>query len=100
MSVASICKEAYVRRVIEGTTIIAGEQDILLNSKQEFLQGLVPSTQSQRGFLIYPLVDKEVLILKELLNETLFHVLFTCILDKIIQKLFLHPFIQVLQILF
>ena len=50
MSVASIHKEAYVRKLREGTVIIAGEQDILLNSKQEFLQGAVPSTRSQRGF--------------------------------------------------
>ena len=50
MSVASIHKEAYVRKLREGTVIISGEQDILLNSKQEFLQGAVPSTRSQRGF--------------------------------------------------
>ena len=30
--------------------IVAGEQDILLNSKMELLQGAVPSTRSQRGF--------------------------------------------------
>ena len=50
MSVASVHKEAYIRKLREGTTIVAGEQPILLNSKQEFLQGAVPSTQSQRGF--------------------------------------------------
>ena len=30
--------------------IVAGNQDILLNSKEEFLQGAVPSTRTQRGF--------------------------------------------------
>ena len=32
-----------------GTTIVAGEQDILLNSNQEFLYGALPSTLCQRG---------------------------------------------------
>ena len=50
MSVTSIHSEAYIRKLREGTVIISGEQDILLNSKQEFLQGAVPSTRSQRGF--------------------------------------------------
>ena len=49
MSVASIHSEAYIRKLREGTITISGEQNILLNSKQEFLQGAVPSTRSQRG---------------------------------------------------
>ena len=50
MTVASTHKEPYARKCREGVVIVAGEQDILLNSKQEFLQGAVPSTRSQRGF--------------------------------------------------
>ena len=34
----------------EGVNIVAGDQTILLNSKEEFLQGAVPSTRTQRGF--------------------------------------------------
>ena len=50
MSVVSTTTVPYIRKTREGVDIIAGNQDILLNSKQEFLQGAVPSTRSQRGF--------------------------------------------------
>ena len=50
MSVISTHKEAVGRRLREGVEIVAGNQTILLNSKEEFLQGAVPSTRTQRGF--------------------------------------------------
>jgi hypothetical protein len=50
MSVVSTHNEAYTRKLREGVEIVAGGQDILLNSREEFLQGAVPSTRSQRGF--------------------------------------------------
>ena len=50
MSVASLHKEPVGRLLREGVDIVAGNQTILLNSKEEFLQGAVPSTRTQRGF--------------------------------------------------
>ena len=50
MTVTSIPSDLITRLCREGVSIIAGDQDILLNSKQEFLQGAVPSTRTQRGF--------------------------------------------------
>ena len=50
MSVVSTHMDALTRQLREGVTIISNEQDILLNSKQEFLQGAVPNTRVQRGF--------------------------------------------------
>ena len=50
MSVASTHTDPLSRKTREGVTIIAGDQDVLLNSKQEFLQGAVPSQRTQRGF--------------------------------------------------
>ena len=50
MSVVSLHKDPVSRLCREGVDIIAGNQDILLNSKEEFLQGAVPSTRTQRGF--------------------------------------------------
>ena len=50
MSVASTHTDPLTRKTREGVVIIAGQQDILMNSKQEFLQGQVPSTRTQRGF--------------------------------------------------
>ena len=50
MSVISTHKEPVGRRLREGVEIVAGNQTILLNSKEEFLQGAVPSTRTQRGF--------------------------------------------------
>ena len=50
MSVISTHTDALTRQIREGVTIIDKQQDILLNSKQEFLQGAVPSTRIQRGF--------------------------------------------------
>ena len=50
MSVNSTPSEPLTRLCREGVKIISGDQDILLNSKQEFLQGAVPSTRVQRGF--------------------------------------------------
>ena len=50
MSVVSLHKEPVGRLLKEGLDIVAGNQTILLNSKEEFLQGAVPSTRTQRGF--------------------------------------------------
>ena len=50
MSVASTHKDPLTRKTREGVVIISNQQEILLNSKQEFLQGAVPSTRVQRGF--------------------------------------------------
>ena len=50
MSVVSTHSEPLGRKLREGVDIVAGKQDILLNSKEEFLQGAVPSTRTQRGF--------------------------------------------------
>ena len=50
MSVVSLHKEPVGRLLREGVDIVAGNQTILLNSKEEFLQGAVPSTRTQRGF--------------------------------------------------
>ena len=50
MTVTSTPSDPISRLCREGVSIVAGEQDILLNSKQEFLQGAVPSTRTQRGF--------------------------------------------------
>ena len=53
MTVTSTPSDPISRLCREGVSIVAGEQDILLNSKQEFLQGAVPSTRTQRGFRFY-----------------------------------------------
>ena len=50
MSVVSLHKDPVSRLCREGVDIVAGNQDILLNSKEEFFQGAVPSTRTQRGF--------------------------------------------------
>ena len=50
MSVVSLYKEPVGRLLREGVDIVANNQTILLNSKEEFLQGAVPSTRTQRGF--------------------------------------------------
>ena len=50
MSVVSLHKDPVGRLLREGVDIVAGNQTILLNSKEEFLQGAVPSTRTQRGF--------------------------------------------------
>ena len=50
MSVVSLHSDPISRLCREGVDIIASGQDILLNSKEEFLQGAVPSTRAQRGF--------------------------------------------------
>ena len=50
MSVVSLHREPLGRKLREGVDIIAGNQTILLNSKEEFLQGAVPSTRAQRSF--------------------------------------------------
>ena len=47
MSVVSIHKDPLGRKLREGSEIIACNQTILLNSKEEFLQGAVPSTRTQ-----------------------------------------------------
>ena len=49
-SVVSLHKDPVGRLLREGVDIVAGNQTILLNSKEEFLQGAVPSTRTQRGF--------------------------------------------------
>ena len=50
MSVVSTHKDALGRQLREGVDIVSGNQAILLNSKEEFLQGAVPYTRTQRGF--------------------------------------------------
>ena len=50
MSVLATSRQPYIRRIREGLHIVAGEQDILLNSKEEYLQGAIPYTRFQRGF--------------------------------------------------
>ena len=50
MSVVSTTTKPFIRKIREGVEIVAGNQDILMNSKEEFLQGAVPSTRVQRGF--------------------------------------------------
>ena len=50
MSVMSTHMDPHTKQLREGVMIISNQQDILLNSKQEFLQGAVPSTRVQRGF--------------------------------------------------
>ena len=50
MSVVSLHMEPVGRLLREGVDIVAGNQTILLNSKEEFLQGAVPNTRTQRGF--------------------------------------------------
>ena len=50
MSVVSLHNEPVGRKLREGVDIVSGNQDILLNLKEEFLQGAVPSTRVQRGF--------------------------------------------------
>ena len=50
MSVASTHRDPLSRQIREGVAIISNQQEILLNSKQEFRQGAVPSTRTQRGF--------------------------------------------------
>ena len=39
MSVACVHKKAYIRKLGEGTTIVAGEQESIINSMQDLLQG-------------------------------------------------------------
>ena len=46
MTVAYTHKERYASKCHEGVVVFAAEQEIFLNSKQEFLQGAVPSTRS------------------------------------------------------
>ena len=50
MSVVSTTTAPYIRRIREGVEIVAGHQDILMNSKEEFLQGLYQALES-RGAL-------------------------------------------------
>ena len=50
MSVLSNTNKPYIRRIEEGVRIVAGDQDILLNSREEFLQGAIPTSRVQRGF--------------------------------------------------
>ena len=50
MSVVSNHNEPVGRKLREGVDIVLGNQTILLNSKEEFLQGAVPTTRTQRGF--------------------------------------------------
>ena len=48
MSVVSLHKKPMGRLLREGEDIVAGNQTILFNTKEEFLQGAVPSTRTQR----------------------------------------------------
>ena len=49
MSVSAIHSSVLSRKLREGTDIISGDSDILMNSKLEFLQGAVPHTRRQWG---------------------------------------------------
>ena len=49
MSVTAVHSSVLARKLREGTDIISGDSDILLNSKLEFLQGAVPHTRRQWG---------------------------------------------------
>ena len=49
MSVTAVHPTPLARKLREGSDIISGEQDILMNSKLEFLQGAVPHTRRQWG---------------------------------------------------
>ena len=49
MSVISLHNEPVGMRLREGVEIVAGSQSIILNSKEEFLQGAVPNTKTQGG---------------------------------------------------
>ena len=49
-SVVSTHNDPLTRKIRNGVAIISNQQDILLNNKQEFQQGAVPSTQVQRVF--------------------------------------------------
>ena len=42
--------EPVGRKLREGVDIVLGNQTILLKSREEFLQGAVPTTRTQRGF--------------------------------------------------
>ena len=50
MSVVSTHTEPVGRKLREGVDIVLGNQTIILNSREEFLQGAVPTTRTQRGF--------------------------------------------------
>ena len=49
MSVTAVHSSVLARKLREGTDIISGDSDILMNSKLEFLQGAVPHTRRQGG---------------------------------------------------
>ena len=49
MSVTAVHSSVLARKLREGTDIISGDSDILMNSKLEFLQGAVPHTRRQWG---------------------------------------------------
>ena len=49
MSVSAIHSSVLSRKLREGTDIISGDSNILMNSKLEFLQGAVPHTRRQWG---------------------------------------------------
>ena len=50
MSLVSITLVFYIRLTREGVESVASNQAILMNSKEEFLQGAVPNTGIQTGF--------------------------------------------------
>ena len=50
ISMVSTTLVFYIRLTREGVESVASNQDILMNSKEEFLQGAVPSTRIQTGF--------------------------------------------------
>ena len=49
MSVTTVHSSVLARKLREGTDIISGDSDILMNSKLEFLQGAVPHTRRKGG---------------------------------------------------
>ena len=50
MSMVSTHREPLERKLREVVEIVGCQQDILLNSKEEILQGAVSNTRTQMGF--------------------------------------------------
>ena len=49
MGVTSLHKDVLGRLTREGVNMVSGMEEILLNSKLEFKQGIVPQTRTKRG---------------------------------------------------
>ena len=66
MWVTSIHKDPLTRQIQEGVSIVAGEKHkrdselphLLLNSKTEYLQGVVPQTRTTRGSISWSVINQ------------------------------------------